>query len=282
MCFDVSHRFVPALCALLLSSCSIKEDRAECPCFLTLDFGGIASSHLSQMGLKYLDLFVSATGEFSDSISFALADNVQEYDLAVPKGDVRLLAVSAGGGRLSWREGFAIPVGEECPVLYSLADAFEASGAELRRTVLLHKDYCQLSVSVKRSYSSSLSRGFEVTVDGGVCGMTLLGMPMEGEFLCSASSSADGVCTLRLPRQLPSSLYGSSRGRDAPGIYLTIRYPDTDDIRSYPIGEYIAQSGYDWTAPDLEDISLEVDFSLSGVTFTISKWKKTLSFEITI
>ena len=47
------------------------------------------------------------------------------------------------------------------------------------------------------------------------------------------------------------------------------------------MGEYILESGYDWNAPDLEDIDVEMDFSRSSLTVSVSKWKKTLSFEIT-
>ena len=32
---------------------------------------------------------------------------------------------------------------------------------------------------------------------------------------------------------------------------------------------------------DMEDVQVEMDFSLSGLTFNISGWKKTLTFEIT-
>ena len=45
--------------------------------------------------------------------------------------------------------------------------------------------------------------------------------------------------------------------------------------------QYILESGYNWNAPDLEDIDVEMDFSRSSLTVSVSKWKKTLSFEIT-
>ena len=81
--------------------------------------------------------------------------------------------------------------------------------------------------------------------------------------------SSDGLCRLRIPRQLD----GSPR--------LEIDFLDSGEVRTFPVGEYILESGYDWDAADLKDISLEMDFSRSSLTFTISKWKKTLSYEIT-
>ncbi|MBO7547737.1 MAG: hypothetical protein J6T07_04760, partial [Bacteroidales bacterium] len=36
-------------------------------------------------------------------------------------------------------------------------------------------------------------------------------------------------------------------------------------LRSFAVGEYLAAAGYDWTAPDLEDIRLEIDLASTAV-----------------
>ena len=64
-------------------------------------------------------------------------------------------------------------------------------------------------------------------------------------------------------------------------LLLEVDFLDSGEVRTFPVGEYILESGYDWSVPDLEDIDVEMDFSRSSLTFTVSKWKKTLSFEIT-
>lgn len=106
-------------------------------------------------------------------------------------------------------------------------------------------------------------------LEGNVSGYSMDGTPEEGVFYSFSSASSGGLCHLRIPRQVDGSLL------------LEIDFLDTGEVRTFPVGEYILESGYDWSAPDLEDIEVEMDFSRSSLTFTVSKWKKTLSYEIT-
>ena len=72
-----------------------------------------------------------------------------------------------------------------------------------------------------------------------------------------------------VPRQMDDSMM------------LEIR-DDPDVLRSFAVGEFIAESGYDWSRPDLEDIEMEIDYSRTGVTFNVSDWKRTISFDVVI
>lgn len=258
-----------AALAAMLSACTVKEDRADCPCFLTLDLGGVGNAALMQQGLEDLSVMVTSGDGFSLKEDFRLEDYVKEYNAAVPKSEVEVMAVCAGGGECSVENGFAIGPGEECPVIYMFADAFVADAGEMRRTVVLHRNFCGLSVRMRTSFNA-LPRPFVMSVEGDVCGYRLDGTPSAGEFRCTSAPSVAGECSVRIPRQTDSSLR------------LVIDFLDSDEVRSFPVGDYIIESGYDWTAPDLEDISVEIDFSRSGLSFSISKWKKTLSFEMTI
>ena len=257
-----------ALCAILLLSCSVKEDRTECPCFLTLDLGGIETAALMQQGLDSLVVGVVAGTDFYEEAGLALRDNVLEYNLAVPKEQVDVMvACGVGRGGLS-TGGFTIPEGDECPAVYLFTDSFMADEGELRRTVSLHKNYCVLSVSMKTSYNAH-ARPYRIHLEGSVSGCSMDGSPAEGFFSCFSSPSSGGLCHLNIPRQRDGSLM------------LEVHFQDSGEIRSFPVGEYILESGYDWSAPDLEDIQVEMDFSRSGLTFNIYGWKKTLTFEIT-
>lgn len=258
-----------AAAAMLLVSCTVKEDREDCPCFLTLDLGGVGGAGLAQQGLHDLSIMLASDDGYSRKEDFRLEDNVKEYNVAVPKSGLEVMAVCAGGGECSVEEGFVIGHGDECPVVYMFTDAFVADSGDMRRTVVLHRNFCGLSVRMKTSFNA-LPRPFVISVEGNVRGYHLDGTPAEGPFSCISAPSVAGECSVRIPRQTDASLR------------LVIDFQDSDEVRSFPVGEYILESGYDWTRPDLEDISVEMDFSLSGLTFTISKWKKTLFFEMTI
>jgi hypothetical protein len=53
-------------------------------------------------------------------------------------------------------------------------------------------------------------------------------------------------------------------------------------VRTFALGSYIAAAGYDWTAPDLEDLTLQVDISLTSVTFSTDLWSKTEEIDVFI
>lgn len=254
--------------AAILLSCSVKEDRTGCPCFLTLDLAGVESVSLMGMGVDSLVVAVGDGDGFHTRESFLLRDNVQEYNTAVPKSRIDVLVSCAAGDCVADRVGIHIPEGRECPVLYLSGESFVTDVAEVRRSVTLHREYCVLSVSMKTSYGAK-ARPYRILLEGNVSGYLTDGTPEEGFFHSFSSPSSGGLCRLRIPRQVDSSLL------------LEVDFLDTGEVRTFPVGEYIIESGYDWTAPDLEDIDVEMDFSRTSMTFIISKWKKTLSYEIT-
>ena len=53
-------------------------------------------------------------------------------------------------------------------------------------------------------------------------------------------------------------------------------------VRSFAIGNYLAESGYDWNSDDLHDAAITIDYAATSITFTIDKWSRTLQFETVI
>ena len=268
MCSEMKRVCTSLAFLALTLSCSVKEDRSECPCFLTVDMSGVETSSLMGQGLDSLVLLIGSGEDFYIKEAFRLRDNVQEYSAAVPRGEVSVLAACGPAWERFSRSGMHIPEGGECPVVYMFAESFEAASGEMRRSVVLHRSFCVLTVSMKTSYGAK-PRPYRILLDGNISGFNMDGTPEEGVFHSFSPASSGGLCRMRIPRQVDGSLM------------LEIDFLDSDEIRTFPIGRYILESGYDWSAPDLEDISVEMDFSRSSLTFTTSKWKKTLSFEIT-
>ena len=268
MCSELRAVTAAALCAGLLISCSVKEDREGCPCFLTLDFEEVETAGLVKKGLDSLVLAVRAKDDFYVESGFSLRELVMEYELAVPKSQIDVVAACGPGLAELSKGGVAIPEGSECPALYLFSDSFPALTGEMRRIVRLHKEYCILTVSMKTSFNA-VARPYRIRLEGNVAGCSMDGTPSEGLFNCFSTPSVGGLCHLNVPRQRDGSLR------------LEVYFLDSDEVRSFPVGEYILKSGYDWTAPDLEDVNVEMDFSRSSLTVSTSKWKKTLSFEIT-
>ena len=251
---------------LLSESCSVKEDRTDCPCMLTLDFSDVDYGLLQEAGLTEMGIIVASESGACVRKSVSIKDSPQECVMAVPRSRVNMCAVCGDGGL--WTDSsVTVAEGEESPKYYVCSDSFDSHRNVMTRKVVLHKNHCILTVRLKDSYGVP-SRNFLVSVEGNVCGFDMYGEPVTGPFRATSDKSENGACSVCLPRQRDGSLS------------LQILFPGSSDIRSFPVGEYILQSGYDWDAPDLEDVEVEVDFSLTGVSFSIDAWKKTLYFEI--
>ena len=72
-----------------------------------------------------------------------------------------------------------------------------------------------------------------------------------------------------LPRQIDNSL-------------LLDIISDDDRRRTFAIGNYIEASGYDWESMDLKDITLDIDYARTDITFRIDAWERTVQFEVVI
>ena len=249
-----SERFLKILLPLLLvPSCSVKENRAVCPCGLTLDLSG----------LPVRPVVLSVIGKEYSWMEVVHADTV--LVLPVPKGEV---TVSAVGGALAEGDGSVqIPKGEEAPPLYLFHADVSTDAEQVVLPVELHKQFCTLELSFKGP--PGYGPPFEAAVEGFYGGWTPDGSPDPGPFSRRLLPGAGGRATLRLPRQ----------GDDT--LLMHIVFSD-QVVRTFALGSYIAAAGYDWFAPDLEDLSLQVDISLTSVTISSDLWSRTEDIELWI
>ena len=251
MSFDRLLRLL--LPAILLSACSIKENRAVCPCALTLELTGLPVS----------PVVLGVAGEGYSYVEVVHTDTA--VVLPVPKGE---LAVSAVGGALAEGDGSVrIPPGEEAPPLYLFHADVSTVAEQMILPVLLHKQYCALELHF--TGPPGYGPPFEVEVEGFFGGWLPDGSPSAGPFSRRLLPGADGRATLRLPRQGDDSLL------------MHIVFSD-QVVRTFALGSYIAASGYDWTASDLEDLTLQVDISLTSVTLSTDLWTTTEDIELWI
>lgn len=244
-----SRRACRALLVLLLStSCTvIKEDRSECPCELAI--------HLSGPGpIEYrvddLEGGVLHTGSVP-------RDTVVYCD--VPRSRVRIVAVSG----VPLGDGLRIPFGSGSPPLYLYQGVISAHGEALKVNAALHKHFCLLTLVLDGPPGDGEPVG--VTVRGAVDGIGLDGRPTRGDFSCRAVS---GVCSL--PRQAPSDL-----------LFLDIVMED-HVVRTFALGTYIREAGYDWANTDLEDITIHISLSVTHIRFRIGDWTREVSVSVEI
>lgn len=250
MSSDLLRVLVPVV---LLAGCSVKEDRSACPCTLVLDFSDVPVT----------PVMLSVEGEGCSVLQIVHADTLMT--LSVPRTD---LSVSVTGGALPDAAGSVrIPFGEEAPPLYLYHASVSSEAEQVVLPVYLRKQFCQLTLAF--TGPPGYGPPFEVEVEGFVDGWARDGSPLDGPFSYRLLPGGDGMAVIRLPRQRDDSLL------------MHIVFSD-QVVRTFALGNFMAAAGYDWSAADLKDLTLNVDVSVTSVTISTDAWTATEEIELFI
>lgn len=287
---------------LFLSSCSIKEDRDGCPCWMTVDLSDVAESRWKspevQSSIDYHSVTKSlkSRSNVAENILLRLRGNSDEdaveyeyqmteevkvssgaLEYEVPRGAVGVSAVNPV--RLT------IPVGEQMDSLYGFFKMYHTRCESVLCDVELHKEFCTVSFTLgDEGYSSP----YDIEVWGNVAGVSAWDlMPVKGEFRY-APVQKNGVYQVRVPRQVDNSLemvmleMPDQVGHDGRSPVRAGDDGERTVVDRLPLGEYIARSGYDWTAEDLADVNVALDLEMQQVMITVSGWDGVVVMDIVI
>jgi len=187
----------------------------------------------------------------------------------VPRTSI-LLNLYSPPGCLLEGGGMSIPFGEQCPEVWMDSAEIEADGESVYYKMELHKNYCLITVRLFSS-DGSLAYPYKFEISGGICGYLPEGDPESGGFrsLMEAVDGAASEYSCRVPRQVDNSLMLSILSGDK-------------ILRSFALGEYLSEAGYDWDGDDLEDTYIEIDFARTRITVTIGGWQESCRHEIVI
>lgn len=260
MCSDLVTASVAAI--FLLCSCDIREDRVDCPCYLTLDWSQVDCRSMLDDGFDVISWGVSA----ADGSWQQCGDNPLETldpftEIEVPRDTVSVIALC--GAAADPVNGVTVEEGQEFPHLYFYCREVDATGMMARDTVTLHREHAGLYLYMRNVMQS----GAGYTVTGTIAGCGPSGHPVPGPFSVRVPVDSRGLGSVVIPRQVDGSLR------------LNVSYAG-EVVWSLAIGEYILQSGYDWTAENLEDIVMEIDYYQTKVVVSMEQWKKTLTFDV--
>ena len=243
------RRVLISLLLLPLVACHIKEDRSACPCFLRIglrEAPGPVSLHLLAPG------FQASCQAGKDTVMV----------VPVPRGEVRLVAVS--GAQIQPGQPLQIPGGEDCPPVYLFSEPIQTHGDSLAVSIRLHKHFCTLRLELDGV--PGWGPPYQARVRGRVDGLDLDGTPSGGPFSCQLDIGSP----IRLPRQAPEE-----------ELWLDIVMSDKV-LRSFALGSYLLEAGYDWTAPDLEDLSLRMRLSVTSLLLQMDAWHKVIPLNLEI
>ena len=252
-------------CLSAALSCSVKEDRSDCPCYLTVD--PVEVSGTCGDGFPVL-LSVSGRQDFLMQRDLESGDCETPLVLEVPRPNVFVSVLAGAGECFIPGEGLVIPYGAECPPVRMFSQRVVTDGETARVVPVLHKAYCELAVRIVPVNDVFLDR-FHIAIEGNVTGYAPDSSLLPGDFRSEAYPTAEGVCVTRIPRQRDASLMMTVLEEEKP-------------LRYFALGAYIEQSGYDWLAADLEDIFLEIDYAATAFTIRVGEWEKTVEMEVLI
>ncbi len=254
----------------LFSSCSIKEDRSECPCWMTVGLSDIGD-------LNYDEALLLMRGNSSDdavNYEFSVTERIDlsgsgftnEYE--VPRGAVGVSAFLYGDRAIlsAASDILEIPIGNQMDSLYGYFKMFDTRRETVSCEIKLHKEFCTVYLIIG---STDYECPYTVETHGNVSGISTFNMlPVEGDFIYSPTIT-DGQYVFRIPRQFDNS--------------LTVVLKKGDEVvDTLPLGEYIAKSGYDWSGADLADISITVDIPQQQVLISVSGWENIIVMDIVI
>ncbi len=244
---------------MVCAGCSVKEDRSLCPCILVLDFSEVDTAVINSS-----KLIMAADDGFLFTDELEADEMLSERSFFVPRTELELGVWSGVEGMMN-DNGLLIPMGEDCPCVYFHAAVVDTDCEKLHEKVIMRKNHCRMTVNMERDADEI----WIVNLYGNVNGYLSDGTPSAGEFSHELQQVGDNEYHSVLPRQIDDSLVMEID--DGSGV-----------LKRFALGEYIAECGYDWTAPDLEDITVEVDVAFTGLTLMIGGWDGDHKFDIVI
>lgn len=265
---EVSIVFVATAASMV--SCTVKEEREECPCYLQIDLNEATETIADAPDDVLVSVYCPETF-YRENI---IVSNHPDYlEIPVPRGDMILSVISARDLNSMSGKNFMISDGKQADSIYAFSSGINAASEYAYSKVTLHKQYSTVYLKFTGSGPSS-SEGVDIAsidlrIKGRTCGIrTDILAPCVGDFSIDLPSTAFGQTQVfRIPRQADKSLcvelYERNRG---------------EFIDSIALGEYIDACGYSWNAEDLDDIFIEIDYAMTEVKVSVRDWEEGKSF----
>ena len=225
-----------------LVSCSVKEERGDCPCYLTVD----------------AERTVSVDGWFGARSLFNV--NGGFVDRQVPRGIVDIVA---SHGR------FSVPEGQQMDSLFARRIPVDTDGESAYARVTLCKNFATIELDFKDEDDGRTD--YDLLATGTISGVDVRSLnPVEGPFSFIPEPKTDGRgYAFRVPRQKDETL-------------KLLLSKDGNIVETIDLGHLVAKTGFDWKAESLGDIAILCDLPAHTFTITVKEWEGPVTFEITI
>ncbi len=245
-------------------SCTVKEDRMACPCFLTEEFSGAETAMAGRdPWISLLDGHGRKVAQHS--IHPDMMREGKRYVARVPK-DIIGVTVLYGNRHYSPSEkndAMVLGSGFEADSLYAHAATVDCIRETARDTVRLFKQWCTLELRLE---GSEAWRPYFFEIHGNWNAFSLRDLSaVQGPLCCIPRKTGATTFEVRLPRQGDASLTLQVYETDAFGLPAEMKY-------EYPLGTLLESHGYDWNRKGLDNAIITIDYAKADVYVQIAPW----------
>ena len=235
-----------------LLSCSVKEERDGCPCWLDIEVTACARHD----DVVYLKGWHDGQSVIGDKVY--LSDFPDIYEKTVPRGMVEYCAYCGINTSLVSGDTIVISEGNQSDRLYAYKTTVWADGEHAYDKIIPHKQFATVTVKINENKDSSTS----IKVNGNTSGFNVADMtPVAGRFSFDVERQPEGIYVFRIPRQLDKELFMELSRSGM--TFSTIQ-----------LGDLITKTGYDWSATDLEDIYINIDTTDMDMPVIVDVWRE--------
>ena len=259
------------LCFSLLS-CSVKEDRGECPVYININFDEVIRKDLFRKSLVCVQ---SSSAFSSDNLELLDYEGIG-YDVSASRGVVRLSA-AFGHQACSFRsDTLLVQEGAEIGKLFVWSDVEMCEDDLYCVSARPHKQYCTMNVIVCGEFPWQEAE-FDMRLKANCNSFRMFDMePLEGNYTALLERRNASGYEIRLPRQKVSDVIIELLEKNGSGLYT-----DSDLIGVVDVGRELAAKGYDWDKEDLDDVYVTVDFTRCSANIDIVPWNpETIDIQI--
>ena len=244
------------------AACSVKEDRAECPVYVT-----VLTDRFVQRGLSEGTLsFASDRPIRREAVNFlSLLD--RGYTQPCPREYARVSVLSGVENGTFSDETLTYGPGLQADLIWAYAETFSVDADAYRIMAEPHKQYCLVKFTFDGSSTAPPDYVWRFRLKAECAGMDLYTLePVTGFYSAIVGPNALGEWYGVLPRQRSNNMQLE--------IFLPEEGSTTAGRTDYivDLGRAFEEKGCDWTLEDLKDIEVQVGFVNATVRVTVSDW----------
>lgn len=254
------------LAVVSLSSCSVKEDRWPCPCYLIFKPGeGI---DLNEPGGFTAAVYTEAAKELSVDLTWRQIRD-DDYTVGVSKGEKYVTTLIGQNKDYISGQSLLIVKGNQQDSIYANALPVSCTGEVAEVPVEKYKQFSTVFLQLE---DGGMEFPYFVKVKSNIDGINLMTLePTLGEFYFEPQP-VNGIKSrfeFRLPRQL-------EKYADELVLEIWVRAANRQEqdrlVDKLPLGKMILDSHHDWTKQSLDDIFIGIDYAQAVTQININDW----------